>query len=99
MATNSQAPSPRETGYRGSKTDYKTYSYFKNRPDVVKIFEDLEGFHDFCRIEMRKFDPAELYRKDSKSFGAFWASTHQHTRKPYQGTKPWNNNKTKFFKK
>jgi len=69
--------------------NYKTFSYFESRPDVVKIFEDLEAFHDFCRIELRKFDPADLYRKDSKSYGAYLAS--KRPRKPYQGNKPWPN--------
>jgi hypothetical protein len=69
--------------------NYKTFSYLESRPDVVKIFEDLEAFHDFCRIELRKFDPADLYRKDSKSYGAYLAS--KRPRKPYQGNKPWPN--------
>ena len=79
--------------------NYKTFSYFESRPDIVKLFEDLEAFHNFCRIELRHFDQAELYRKDSKSYGAFLAS--KRPKKPYQGNKPWNNNysKPKFVKK
>lgn len=77
--------------------NYKTFSYFESRPDVVKIFEDLEAFHDFCRLELRKFDPSELYRKDSKSYGAYLAS--KRPKKQYQGTKPWDKNKSKFIKK
>ena len=78
--------------------NYKTFSYFESRPDVVKIFEDLEAFHDFCRIELRKFDPADLYRKDSKSYGAYIAS--KRPRKPYQGNKPWPNGvRPKNYKK
>jgi hypothetical protein len=73
--------------------NYKTFSYFESRPDVVKIFEDLEAFHDFCRMEMRKFDPAELYRKDSKSWSAYMASTRP--RKAYQGNRPWTKQRTK----
>jgi hypothetical protein len=69
--------------------NYKTFSYLESRPDVVKIFEDLEAFHDFCRIELRKYDPADLYRKDSKSYGAYISS--KRPRKPYQGNKPWPN--------
>lgn len=68
--------------------NYKTFSYFESRPDIVKIFEDLEAFHDFCRFELRHFDPAELYRKDSKSWSAYMAS--KRPKKPYQGSKPWN---------
>lgn len=66
--------------------NYKTYSYFENRPDVVKVFEDLENYLHFCRIELREFNPAEMYRKDSKNYGAFLASTR--VRRPYQGNKP-----------
>lgn len=76
--------------------NYRTYSYFENRPDVVKIFNDLEEFHDFCRIELRKFDPAELYHKDSKSYGAFLAN--KRPRKPYQGNKPSYNDKKPYNK-
>lgn len=39
-------------------------SYFNKRPDIVKIFEDLEQFHDFCRMEMLPFNPAHLYKKE-----------------------------------
>ena len=79
--------------------NYKTFSYFESRPDIVNLFEDLEAFHNFCRIELRHFDQADLYRKDSKSYGAFLAS--KRPKKPYQGNKPWNNNysKPKFVKK
>ena len=77
--------------------NYRSFSYHESRPDIVKIFEDLEAFHDFCRIELIKFDPAELYRKDSKSYGAYLAS--KRPKKPYQGNKPWVNNKPRFVKK
>ena len=68
---------------------YTPVSYFESRLDIVKIFEDLEAFHDFCGIELRKFDPADLYRKDSKSYSSYLAS--KRPRKPYQGNKPWPN--------
>lgn len=63
--------------------NYKDYRYFENRPDVVKIFEDLEDFHDFCRLEMCEFNPAHLYRTNShiyreylkwKKFGSSYQS-------------------------
>ena len=43
--------------------NYKTFSYFESRPDVVKIFEDLEAFHDYCRIELFPFDESHLYNE------------------------------------
>jgi len=52
----------------------KQKSYFKSRPDVVQLFNDLELYHDFCRFTLRRFDPAELYRRDSHNYRAFVAS-------------------------
>jgi hypothetical protein len=66
--------------------NYKDYAYFENRPDVVRVFEDLESFHNFCRIELREFDPAELYRKDATNYSAYLAS--KRPRRPYQGKNP-----------
>jgi len=74
--------------------NYKNFSYFESRPDVVKIFEDLEAYHDFCRFELRKFDPAELYRKDSPNYYAYIQS--KKPRKTH--SKPWNG-KQKTVKK
>ena len=66
--------------------NYKEISYFGDRPDVVKIFDDLEAYHDFCRFELRPFNPAELYKKDAPNYGAYLAS--KRPRRPYQGNKP-----------
>jgi hypothetical protein len=66
--------------------NYKDYDYFANRPDVVKVWEDLEAFLDFCRFELREFNPAELYKKDAPNYGAFLAS--RRPRRPYLGKKP-----------
>lgn len=68
--------------------NYRDYAYFNNRPDVVKVFDDLEAYHDFCRFELRDFNPAEMYRRDSANYGAYLAS--KRPRRPYQGNKPWN---------
>ena len=71
--------------------NYKDYAYFENRPDVVKVWEDLESYHDFCRFELRDFDPSELYRKEAPNYGAYLAS--RRPRRPYQGKNPrWDNN-------
>ena len=45
--------------------NYKDYSYFENRPDVVKIFDDLESFHNHCRLEGLPFNEADLYNNRS----------------------------------
>ena len=39
--------------------------YFNKRPEVDKIFEDLEEFLDWCRIEGATFDEANLYNRES----------------------------------
>jgi hypothetical protein len=54
--------------------NYKDFSYFETRPDIIRIFDDLEAFHDFCRLELRDFNPAELYKKDAPNYGAYLAS-------------------------
>jgi hypothetical protein len=67
--------------------NYRDYSYFENRPDVVKVWEDLEAFYDFCRMELREFNPAEMYRKENApNYGAYLAS--KRPRRPYLGNKP-----------
>lgn len=45
--------------------NYKDISYFEDRPDVVRIFDDLEALHDFCRFELLPFNPADLYNRAS----------------------------------
>ena len=73
--------------------NYKDYSYFENRPDIVKIFDDLEAFKDFCRIEMHPFNEADLYNRDSWVWRNFDKSRRPKKawtgeRKPYQGKNP-----------
>ena len=43
--------------------NYKNISYFETRPDIVKIFDDLEGFLDWCKIEGAPFDESDLYNR------------------------------------
>jgi hypothetical protein len=39
------------------------------KPEVTKIYEDLDEWLDHCRWEMIKFDPKDLYRsKEYKEF-------------------------------
>ena len=66
--------------------NYKDYRYFENRPDVVKVWEDLDAYHDWCRFELYDFNPADLYRKDSVNYQAYLNS--KRPRRPYQGNKP-----------
>ena len=80
--------------------NYRDANYFENRPDIVKIFDDLEKFKDFCRFELCDFNEANLYNRDSQVWNQFYYASRpkkpwngekkQWTgeRKPYQGTKP-----------
>lgn len=72
--------------------NYNDYSYFENRPDIVKIFNDLESFLDFCRIEMHPFDEAHLYNRESWIWRNYEkaqrAKRGDTVRKPYLGNKP-----------
>lgn len=36
--------------------------YLTIKPEVNKIFDDLEAWHDHCRFEMINFNPADLYK-------------------------------------
>jgi len=66
--------------------NYRDVNYFETRPDVVKVFEDLEAYYDFCRFELREFNPAELYKKEALNYSAYLAS--KRPRRPYQGKNP-----------
>lgn len=52
--------------------NYKVVSYFADRPDVVKIFDDLEAFHNFCRLEMCEFNEANLYNRSSDIWNKYY---------------------------
>jgi hypothetical protein len=55
--------------------NYKNVSYFEDRPDIVKIFDDLEKFKDFCRFELCDFNEANLYNRDSQIWNNYYHST------------------------
>lgn len=35
------------------------------KPEVNKIFDDLERWHDHCRFNLINFDPKDLYKSDA----------------------------------
>lgn len=45
--------------------------YFNDHPEIVKIFDDLEDLLDFCRLNWMKYDPADLYNRESYVWRAF----------------------------
>jgi hypothetical protein len=72
--------------------NYKDINYFVNRPEVVDIFDVLEGYLDWCRFEMCEYDPSHYSVKGSHhpQFRAYQNS--KRPRKPYLGNKPRFNN-------
>jgi hypothetical protein len=65
--------------------NYKDINYFETRPDIVKIFNDLEAWHDHCRIELIDFNPADLYK--SQAYKDF-SRRKNGFRTGYQGKNP-----------
>jgi len=49
--------------------------YLTMKPEVSKIFSDLETWHDHCRLELIDFNPADLYR--SKAYKD-WQRTQEY---------------------
>jgi hypothetical protein len=41
------------------------------KPQVEKVFDDLDNYLDFCRFELREFNPAHLYDKSNHNYRAF----------------------------
>ena len=41
------------------------------KAQVEKIFDDLDNYLDFCRFELRDFNPAHLYDKGNENYRAF----------------------------
>ena len=65
--------------------NYREVSYFETRPDVVKIFDDLDAFRDFCRFELLPFNEADLYNRESKVWNQYYNSTRKFkSRKPFK---------------
>ena len=40
-----------------------TKSKKNTRPDIDQIFDDLEEYLNYCRFELCRYDPKDLYRK------------------------------------
>lgn len=36
--------------------------YLTMKPEVKQIFNDIDAWRNFCRFNMTKFDPADVYR-------------------------------------
>jgi hypothetical protein len=71
--------------------------YLAMKPEVSKIFDDLEAYETFCKLELREINPAHLYDKGNENYRAFLNSQRPRRpwngeRKPYLGNKPRHNN-------
>lgn len=43
--------------------------YLVMKPEVTKIFDDLEEWHNHCRMELINYNPRDLYKsKEYKEF-------------------------------
>jgi len=73
--------------------NYKDYSYFENKPEVVDIFDTLDNYLDYCRFELLEFDPSHFSVRGNHhpQFRGYLNS--KRPRKPYQGNKPRYNNR------
>ena len=49
--------------------------YLTMKPEVSRIFNDLETWHDHCRFEMIDYNPADLYK--SKAYKD-WQRTQEY---------------------
>ena len=70
---------------------YNDVNYWESKPEIVKIFNDLETLHDFCRFELLPFNEADLYNNRSGVWRQFCDQNrrfYNQNRKPYQGNKP-----------
>ena len=57
------------------------------KPEVKRIFDDLDELFDFCRFELLPFNPADLYNKHSRVWQRYVNQhnpnhRHQHTSRP-----------------
>lgn len=52
--------------------NYKNVSYFETRPDIVRLFDDLDKFRNFCRFEMLPFNEADMYNRANYAWNQFY---------------------------
>ena len=64
------------------------------KPEVSKIFDDLDAWLDHCRFNLLPFNPADLYRsQEYRNFSRY--SNGGERRTGYQGKnpRPYNNDR------
>ena len=56
------------------------------KPEVSKIFDDLEAWLDYCRFNLIEFNPAHLYRsREYKEWSRGHKGYDKKFRRPYKG--------------
>lgn len=60
-------------------------SYFETHPNIVKLFDDLEAYRDFCVMELLEFNEAALYNRADKNWQAY-----EYSKRPRREWKPRN---------
>lgn len=76
--------------------NYKGYAYFDNNPIIVKIFDDLDAYLDFCRFELIDFNPADLYKKDSPNWQFYMSSKRRSRNNNKPRSNNWKRNEKSF---
>jgi len=51
--------------------------YLTMKPEVAKIFNDLEDYLDFCRFELLHFHPADLYNNKNANWKKYVKEVNQ----------------------
>jgi len=56
------------------------------KPEVSKIFDDLDKWLDHCRFNLLPFNPSDMYK--SQEYKAFARPAWNGERRPYLGKNP-----------
>ena len=56
------------------------------KPEVSKIFDDLDKWLDHCRFNLLPFNPSDMYK--SQEYKAFSRPAWNGERRPYLGKNP-----------
>ena len=59
------------------------------KPEVEKIFDDLDKWLDYCRFNLLDFNPADLYRSpEYKNYQRWNSGGERRPRTEYKGKNP-----------
>jgi hypothetical protein len=75
--------------------------YLTMKPEINKVFDDLDEWLDHCRFNLLKFDPADLYKSDAyKEWNRRknWKPRHNNNRNDNRGEYNRGGNYRKFNK-